>query len=388
MIDLLVISHACFMGINRNIYKLFVQEGWKVEIVVPKTLNFPSGIREAEEPRPDDPPIHYLTLEGGNPRLYLYKELDKVLDDKKPRFVLVDNDPVSRLTLIVAKWCRNNNAKSFCISCENLPLGIMPTIKRRGLRSLPTAVIKRILLSKTKRLVDGVFTLNSDGRRIFLEEGYRRVERMPLGFDPQYFHPDDCVRDELRKRLGLQKKVIAYFGRLTEEKGIHILLKALEKVKDMEWQLMMDEFDHYATEYSGKVSALLRETGIIERVVFVNPSHYEIASYMNASDIIVVPSLSVAHWKEQYGRVAAEAMACGRKVIASDSGSLPELLDGHGWLFPEGDIVALARMLSDALGEKAGTANSTQSIAGYAKKQLSIYRQKEVMSLMFTESTQ
>ena len=48
---------------------------------------------------------------------------------------------------------------------------------------------------------------------------------MPLGFDPAFFFPDENSGTEIRKKFGLKGKVIAYFGRLTREKGIHVLIR-------------------------------------------------------------------------------------------------------------------------------------------------------------------
>ncbi len=381
MIDLLVVSHACFMAINRNVYQLFLNDGKKVELVVPSTLNFPSGKKQAEPKRDTDPPIHYLALTNDNPRTYLFDGLDRVLEQLKPKIILLDNDPVSRLALVLGKWAKKNNAKLYCISCENLPLDIVSTFKRRGWASLPAALVKRILLHRTKKVVDGVLTINSDGKKIFAEEGYNNVQRMPLGFDPHYFFPDDKAAKTLRNQLGVDKKVIAYFGRLTPEKGVHILIKALEGLLSYEWVLMMDDFDEYASAYNKEIHSLMKEAKLLDRTVFISPNHFEVAGYMNAADIIVVPSVSAPNWKEQYGRVAAEAMACGKKVVASDSGALPELLNGNGWLFAEGNIDDLRQVLVRVLTtDHNGSEKAGEAIAAYAKKELSIFRQKEVLS--------
>lgn len=372
------------MAINRNIYHQFIQDGWNVEIVVPVSLNFPTGKKKAESPGKEDPFIHYLNLNGDNPRTYFFEGLKNVLEEQKPRIVLLDNDPVSRLAVVVGKWCSQNNAKLFCISCENLPLDIFSAIKRRGWKNLPAAIVKRILLNKTKKVVDGVFTINSSGKQIFINEGYKNVEQIPLGFDPDYFYPDTNMRASLRTNLGLTKTVIAYFGRLIKEKGVHILIKALQELKELEWLMMIDDFDEYASDYNKEIIGLIKAADIMDRVVFISPSHYDIAGYMNAADIVVIPSITAPHWKEQYGRVAAEAMACGKTVIASDSGALPELLNNHGWLFPEGNVQFLKKLLKNLLTtDNRINEKSSDSISTYAKNELSLVRQKTVMQASF-----
>jgi L-malate glycosyltransferase len=61
----------------------------------------------------------------------------------------------------------------------------------------------------------------------------------------------------------------------------------------------------------------------------------------------VLPSRTTATWKEQFGRVLVEALACGVPVIGSDSGEIPWLigLTGGGLLFKEGDSNQLACQL-------------------------------------------
>ena len=54
---------------------------------------------------------------------------------------------------------------------------------------------------------------------------------MPIGFDPAFFFPDPVARERVRRKSGLTEKVIAYFGRLTKEKGVHILIQALSGMK-------------------------------------------------------------------------------------------------------------------------------------------------------------
>ncbi|HVF99611.1 MAG TPA: glycosyltransferase family 4 protein [Chloroflexia bacterium] len=73
---------------------------------------------------------------------------------------------------------------------------------------------------------------------------------------------------------------------------------------------------------------------------------------MNAADLFVLPSETRPNWREQFGRVAVEAMSCALPVVGSDSGEIPTVLGDAGLTFPEGDSAALAShlrcLLSDA----------------------------------------
>ncbi len=235
------------------------------------------------------------------------------------------------------------------------------------------------MLRRYRGRVSGVFCINNDGKKIFEEEGFDNVRQMPLGFDPAVFFPDRASGEVVRRKHGFTKTVVAYFGRLIPEKGVHLLIQALQELKHLDWQLMMDHFDEYASDYHKEIKRAICESGIEDRVIFVHPDHVGIAAYMNAADIIVVPSVSSPAWKEQYGRVAAEGMACGTTIIASDSGALPELLNGHGLLFPEGDAGALAGMLEQCLSGQMPGMPDAGGIADYAREHLSIYRQKRII---------
>lgn len=375
------------MAINRKVYQLFLHDGIRIEIVAPLTLDFPAGKREANKRAPGDPPMHFMELQGNNPRTYTFEGLGALLDQLKPCIVVLDNDPVSRLAGEMGKWCKAHRAKLYCVSNENFSLGTIDTFSRRGWRNIPSAIIKRVMLKMNRRYVYGIFCINGDGKRIFESEGFSNVYHMPLGFDPEVFFPNTESRMRIRQKENLDKPVIAYFGRIVPEKGVDVLIRALGKIKHQEWIFMLDHFDEYATAYSHQVKALMVEAGILERSVFVHPNHVEIADYMNSADVAVVPSLSAAHWKEQYGRVAAEAMACGIPVIASDSGALPELLGGRGIIFPEGNEEELSACLSGILSGKNMNLAPAEEIAGYARQELSINKQYQVMKKAFQEES-
>jgi glycosyltransferase involved in cell wall biosynthesis len=57
---------------------------------------------------------------------------------------------------------------------------------------------------------------------------------------------------------------------------------------------------------------------------------------------VILPSVTTHRWKEQFGRILVEAMACGVPVIGSDSGEIPRVIGNAGLVVPEGDVAALA----------------------------------------------
>jgi glycosyltransferase involved in cell wall biosynthesis len=62
-------------------------------------------------------------------------------------------------------------------------------------------------------------------------------------------------------------------------------------------------------------------------------------------DCLVLPSRTTRKWKEQFGRVLIEAMACEVPVVGSDSGEIPNVIGDSGLIFREGDVDDLSSRL-------------------------------------------
>jgi glycosyltransferase involved in cell wall biosynthesis len=101
-----------------------------------------------------------------------------------------------------------------------------------------------------------------------------------------------------------------------------------------------------------RLRRLADRLGLGGRVLFAGAvPQAEALERIRSYDVLVVPSRTTPSWKEQFGRVAAQALAAGTAVVASSSGSLPELLGGAGELVPEGDPNALRDSLRRLLGD-------------------------------------
>jgi len=381
-IDVLVISTACHTAINRKVFSDMQLAGSSVALVVPTELRFGSKTVKADIPRDGDPDINYLKLIGSNSRINFFKGILKTIKRFNPKFIVIDNDPASIMALQIAIFSIIvNRANVFCISYENLPLTFFSSYKRRGLKAVIPFIYKRTILTLSKKIIKGVFVVNNDGYKIFKSEGVNNVCKIPLGFDSNYFKIDNESRDEIRKQLEVENKfVIGYFGRVSYEKGVHILLSALSRLLKYDWILLIDEFDRYHNNYAQSIYEQIDNEGLSDRVIFSSPSHAEIGKFMNAVDVVTMPSISTPVWVEQYGRVAPEAMACGKIVIASNTGAIPMLLNGHGLLFDEGNINDLTNKLKNIIVRgNSGFLFSSQEISDYAHKSLNTVNQAKSM---------
>jgi glycosyltransferase involved in cell wall biosynthesis len=151
------------------------------------------------------------------------------------------------------------------------------------------------------------------------------------GIDPRVFRPlpPDV---ELRKKLGIpeESRVVVFVGRLIGLKGVHVLLRAMTRVDPREnWRLIIIG-DGSARD---EVRQLAQELGIRDRVLF--PGYIvnrELPSYYSFADLAVFPSIA----DEAFGMSICEAMACGRAVLCTRVGGIPELVaDGESGILVE-----------------------------------------------------
>ncbi len=380
---LLVISPPCHQPVNRAVYhELASRHGIPVRLVVPRQLSVGGVWRDT--PSGDTSAAYELVLvdlKGTHGRLQRMEAFDAATLAWEPTHIFVDSDPASLMTRQAITTFPK--AKVWAMTAENLPPRYLEEFFS-GLKALKPARMLAPLMVFALRTwihpkVDRVFTLSQDGTRVMEKLGLRATQ-IPLGFDPALFCIQDAAkRSTTRTRIGLNHKTVAYFGRQTPEKGVHLLVEALAGLKHLEWQFLIDHFAAYGGSYIEKLRGLIEASGIADRVVYFDARHDEMPDYMNASDIVVLPSVSTPKWKEQYGRVIPEAMACGRAVIGSDSGAIPELIAGYGDIFPEGDVGALRTVLERLL-QAPDLAQRGEQASVHAHQQLSITRQAEILA--------
>jgi len=351
---LLIISHAGIKQINRAVFRHLSRSFSSLHVVIPESLTLSSGKQiQAEEALPNDAPLIPLQLEGRSPRTYTYVGLTDTLNQVKPHVVILENDPVSRLGYNLAAWCRKNRAVLLCQSYENFRRGIIASFKQRGvtgiLKSLPIHILNFVMAKK----VDALFVVNRESEKIFGEYGYRSITRMPLGYDRQIFFTDTVSRNTYRKKVQVTENetVIAYFGRLVEQKGVHLLIEALAMMRDKPWKLLLDHIHDSSGSYVQRIQEMITQYNLGERVLYFEADHFEIANYMRAADIMVAPSITTHDFKEQYGRAVQEAMACGCLCIVSDSGHLQDLVDDRSLIFKQNDVAALKNCLQPFLDD-------------------------------------
>lgn len=386
MVDILVISHSCFLSVNRGIYRELAALGWSVEIVIPEQLDLGSGIKTSEADSPRDPKIHRLPMLGSHGRFRMYKGLFNLLNFSRPRIVFMDNDHASLLAWLLGRWVRSHNSVLVVQANDNLIKNPWEELVRGRIKSCLGILGIKLLSNLANSNIRHIFAINSDGVKLLNEMGYEgRVSQIPLGYNPRLFYNDSHTRLATREGLGLTKTTIAYFGRIIPEKGLHLLIQSLAQLKHLEWQFLLDNFKAYGNSYYERLKILIEENNLESRVVQFDASHEEMPAYINAADIVVMPSLSTPDFKEQYGRVAVEAMACGCLVIASNSGALPEVIGEGGVIIPENNQEALVDSLSKALQNVESRISLGNLAAQRAINYLGIDQQRDLMAQLFSQ---
>ncbi len=180
------------------------------------------------------------------------------------------------------------------------------------------------------------------------------IDIAPRGFNPALFDPDRIdprQRQALKQQLGLTEEtaIISLPGRLTRWKGQILFLEALAQLKEPKWQALLIGGGGKKTNYVNELKIVAEKFGIGDRVIFVG-NQDDIVPYYAISDLVVSASTE----PEAFGRVAVEAQAMAKPIIASaHGGSLETVKDGEtGWLFANGDVIDLTDKLSNALSGK------------------------------------
>lgn len=170
-----------------------------------------------------------------------------------------------------------------------------------------------------------------------------KVKVIPNGIESDIFFPKN--RDEIKEKLklNLNERIVLCVARLSAEKGVDKLIKAFSKLKRNEVKLLIIGDG----PEKKKLMELTQQMGLNGRVNFIGERpQREISDWINASDILCLPSLS-----EGWPNVLMEAFACGKPVVASRVGGVPEIItsDKLGIMVPPGDIEKLAEGIEQAL---------------------------------------
>jgi glycosyltransferase involved in cell wall biosynthesis len=297
---------------------------------------------------------------SGNFHLHHYPRLGRELRDFQPDLVHIDEEPYNLATWQALWHARRIGARALFFTWQNIARRYPP----------PFSWGERWVLRQADCAIAGT----QGAAEVWRAKGYRGpLAVIPqFGVDPDLFAPLPAPRSS-------DEFVIGFAGRLVEEKGGAWLLEALAGL-DGRWRLIIAGEGPQRPALIAQAERL----GIAGQVTFETRASTEMPAFYRQLDALAVPSLTRPNWKEQFGRVIVEAMACGVPVVGSSSGAIPDVIGEDGLIVPEGDVQALTAalhrlMTAPDLRRELGQRGRARALARYTQAQvaaqtLTVYR--------------
>jgi len=259
---------------------------------------------------------------NGRYHFYLYRGLGALLRTLRPDLLHIDEEPYNPAGTQAQRLARVLGVPTVFVAWQNL-YRVYPA---------PYAWMEHYNYRHTAAIIAG----SADAADTLRRKGYTGpiAPFSVHGIDPDIYRPLPPTR---RSTVF----IIGYLGRLVMYKGVGLLIEALTGLPGhCRLRLIGSGPDESA------LRRMAEELGVTDRVEFAPAIATDDVPHALAEiDALAAPSLTQPHWKEQFGRVLIEGMACGVPVLGSDSGEIPQVVGDAGLIVPEGDVAALRAAL-------------------------------------------
>jgi glycosyltransferase involved in cell wall biosynthesis len=281
----------------------------------------------------------------GNVRLHFYRGLHAAIEEFRPDVVNVEEEHDSLVTAQCFRAAVAHGAKPLFYSWQNVYKA----------SALPLSWIERYVFKHAAAAMIG----NQDAGVNLRRKGYKGLMReIPqVGADAVRFaprQPGEAGRRASKEALGFDPAVflISYFGPVVEEKGIQTLIQAAARLKAQglgRVQILVCGDGAWLPQLRRLADSLLGAGW----VVFQNQvKSIELPRYLQAVDVLCLPSLTRPNWREQFGRILVDGMAAEAVVVGSSSGEIPNVIGDSGIVFAEGNDFELAGSLKGLIRDK------------------------------------
>jgi glycosyltransferase involved in cell wall biosynthesis len=364
-----MVSKACLVGAyQKKLEELARLPEVELTVIVPPYWKDERGILNLERQYLSgyELLVEPITL-NGHFHLHFYPTLGRRIRQIRPDLVHVDEEPYNLATAHAVLQCRRAGVKSLFFSWQNICRRYPP----------PVSLWERYVLNHVNYAIVG----NQESSDVWRAKGYMGpVAVIPqFGVDPEIFCP--------RSLSAERSLVVGYVGRLVKEKGVDLFLEALAGLEGM-WRAYVLG----SGPQRGPLEDQARDLGLAGRVSFeAQIPSAQMPGYYRQLDALVLPSRTYPNWKEQFGRVLVEAMACGVPVIGSDSGEIPHVIGDAGLIFPEGRADILRAHLTRLLREPDLRANLARRgrervLAHYTQAQIAANTVQAYQEVLNTQS--
>jgi len=342
----LMVSKACVVGAyQKKLEEIARHDDIELTAVVPPEWQDERGTLRLERMHTTgyDLCIEPIAL-NGHFHLHYYPTLGRVMREVGPDVVHIDEEPYNLATFQATRAAQRLGARTVVFTWQNLQRHYPP----------PFVWMESYVLSRADVLLTG----NAEGVDVWRAKGYTGpVEVIPqFGVDPEFYQPitrpsrpskPSVLLRRSARRPSQNEMIIGYIGRLVPEKGIDILLEAVAQLQGP-WELRILG----SGPERERLEKMAQWLGILPRVTLDLPiPSVQMPYYYSGLDVLVLPSRTHPNWKEQFGRVLIEAMACQVVVVGARCGAIPEVIGDVGLTFAEGDPADLRTQLQKLLGD-------------------------------------
>jgi glycosyltransferase involved in cell wall biosynthesis len=310
--------------------------------------------------------VHVLPIEYKSNTLHrifhiftVYIKLNNYIKMNSDKYELVYGMTITWFTLVAILVSNINNLP--CIIESTLYGDIIPD----NVHKLP------FIIFKTKELIKRNIMNMADAHKAyspllvkeFESIGINNVSLIPTPVDTNLFRPA-VNKSLIMNNLGLIEthKYILFVGGICKRKGVMLLVEAfrcLSKKYINIHLLLVGPTKTYDKKYIDKITNYIANEKLSDLITFTEAAVDNVQSYMQASDVFVLPSEN-----EGFGAVTVEAMACGLPVVVTNLHLISEfqISDGvDGFIVYDRKVETLANKIEKALKE-ANNANSKFSI--------------------------
>ncbi len=229
--------------------------------------------------------------------------------------------------------------------------GRFKLVRTKGDQRLPRNTPTNRLLHG--RMADAVVATNSVTGRYFHQALGVPQEKLWViygGVDRNIFQFDSSGREQVRQEFGFDEThtVVGLLGRFDRVKGQRETIEAVARLRrehGME-QVRLLLLGHDAVIRRTEVEQWIREFGVGD-ITTITGKREDVGACISAMDIGLVASL----WSETIARAPLEIMACGRPLLSTRVGVMPDLLQEEA-LLPPGDPTAITALLGKALTDE------------------------------------
>jgi glycosyltransferase involved in cell wall biosynthesis len=284
-------------------------------------------------------PITAIKREINNPyrRMDFYLNSLKFLIDDSFDIIVTHDGSRSLYTL-----CELKKIKRFKLVvsyAENIPF--------RSIYADKTEYIK----SESWKSVDLVIPWCKNIEQGLLQENIlNKINTIYQGVNTDIFYPRSKDTGLINKfSLDSNKFTFSYIGKIVSWKGVQYILYAADI-------LIKNGHTNFQITITGtgaqkeNLKKIIKKMKLEKYVYFTGFVNYiDISKLFSIADVLILPSIPILTWQEQYGMVIVESFACGKPVLGSRSGAIPEIVENGGLLHTPGNWFELANDMTKVM---------------------------------------